>query len=120
MPYYFHCRIFIETTTIHLHSLHKYKYVFILSRTKFHLNIRFDLMVIWWFEYARPITSGTIRKCVIVGMGFGGLLLCSSHCRKELIPSCLRAPGSLGGLQIRFRTLSSSSMSACMLPCFPL
>ena len=37
----------------------------------------------WWFEYAWPMGSGTIRKCSIVGVGLG-LLEEVSHCRSEL------------------------------------
>jgi hypothetical protein len=64
---------------------------------------------LWWFEYAWPIGSGTVRRSGLVrgsvslwGVGFGGLLLCSgsTHFGRELPSSYLRMPVSPGCLQI--------------------
>jgi hypothetical protein len=80
----------------------------------------------WWFEYAWPIESGTIRRCDLVRIGVASL--------EEVCHYVGRLKGLLVfKVQPVWKTVSfwlpsdqdvelsalSSSLSAYMLPCFP-
>ena len=78
------------------------------------------IIAVWWFEYAWPKGSGTVRRCslvggsVTVGVACRGFLLCSgsTYCRTGLL---------LAAFSSRCRTISSSSwhhvcLHAAMLP----
>jgi hypothetical protein len=87
------------------------------------------IIAVWWFEYAWPKGSGTVRRCslvggsVTVGVACRGFLLCSgsTHCRRELLPSYLRIPVFSWLPSVQDVELSApllGTMSACRLLCF--